>query len=205
MSKGQLFVISAPSGAGKTTVLKVVLATLPAIGFSVSHTTRPPRPGELEGRDYFFVSPDEFIRRRQQGDFLEWAEVHGNLYGTSRQAVTDRLAQGQDCVLDIDVQGARQLREHRDLNPVFVFIAPPSLAELERRLIGRQTESAATLALRLANARTELAALGLYDYVIVNDEVSQAQALLAALILERRARGRRGYDGRPLALEALDR
>ncbi len=205
MSKGQLFVVSAPSGAGKTTVLKVVLATLPAIGFSVSHTTRPPRPGELEGRDYFFVSPDEFIRRRQQGDFLEWAEVHGNLYGTSRQAVTDRLAQGQDCVLDIDVQGARQLREHRDLNPVFVFIAPPSLAELERRLIGRQTESAATLALRLANARTELAALGLYDYVIVNDEVSQAQALLAALILERRARGRRGYDGRPLALEALDR
>ena len=205
MSKGQLFVVSAPSGAGKTTVLKVVLATLPAIGFSVSHTTRPPRPGELEGRDYFFVSPDEFIRRRQQGDFLEWAEVHGNLYGTSRQAVTDRLAQGQDCVLDIDVQGARQLREHRDLNPVFVFIAPPSLAELERRLVGRQTESAATLALRLANARTELAALGLYDYVIVNDEVSQAQALLAALILERRARGRRGYDGRPLALEALDR
>ena len=205
MSKGQLFVVSAPSGAGKTTVLKVVLSTLPAIGFSVSHTTRPPRPGELEGRDYFFVSPDEFIRRRQQGDFLEWAEVHGNLYGTSRQAVTDRLAQGQDCVLDIDVQGARQLREHRDLNPVFVFIAPPSLAELERRLIGRQTESAATLALRLANARTELAALGLYDYVIVNDEVSQAQALLAALILERRARGRRGYDGRPLALEALDR
>ncbi len=204
MSKGQLFVVSAPSGAGKTTVLKVVLSTLPAIGFSVSHTTRPPRPGELEGRDYFFVSPYEFIRRRQQGDFLEWAEVHGNLYGTSRQAVTDRLAQGQDCVLDIDVQGARQLREHRDLNPVFVFIAPPSLAELERRLVGRQTESAATLALRLANARTELAALGLYDYVIVNDEVSQAQALLAALILERRARGRRGYDGRSLDLKALD-
>ncbi len=159
----------------------------------------------MEGRDYFFVSSDEFSRRRQRGDFLEWAEVHGNLYGTSRQAVTDRLAQGQDCVLDIDVQGARQLREHRDLNPVFVFIAPPSLTELERRLTGRQTESAATLALRLANARTELAALDLYDYVIVNDDLSQAQTLLAALILERRARGRRGYDGRPLVLEALDR
>ena len=205
MSGGQLFVVSAPSGAGKTTVLKAVLSTLPAVGFSVSHTTRPPRPGEVEGRDYFFVSSDEFSRRRQRGDFLEWAEVHGNLYGTSRQAVTDRLAQGQDCVLDIDVQGARQLREHRDLNPVFVFIAPPSLTELERRLTGRQTESAATLALRLANARTELAALGLYDYVIVNDDLSQAQTLLAALILERRARGRRGYDGRPLVLEALDR
>lgn len=205
MSGGQLFVVSAPSGAGKTTVLKAVLSTLPAVGFSVSHTTRPPRPGEVEGRDYFFVSSDEFSRRRQRGDFLEWAEVHGNLYGTSRQAVTDRLAQGQDCVLDIDVQGARQLREHRDLNPVFVFIAPPSLTELERRLTGRQTESAATLALRLANARTELAALDLYDYVIVNDDLSQAQTLLAALILERRARGRRGYDGRPLALEALDR
>ncbi|MDA8159152.1 MAG: guanylate kinase [Desulfobacteraceae bacterium] len=205
MSGGQLFVVSAPSGAGKTTVLKAVLSTLPAVGFSVSHTTRPPRPGEVEGRDYFFVSSDEFSRRRQRGDFLEWAEVHGNLYGTSRQAVTDRLAQGQDCVLDIDVQGARQLREHRDLNPVFVFIAPPSLTELERRLTGRQTESAATLALRLANARTELAALDLYDYVIVNDDLSQAQTLLAALILERRARGRRGYDGRPLVLEALDR
>ncbi len=205
MSGGQLFVVSAPSGAGKTTVLKAVLSTLPAVGFSVSHTTRPPRPGEVEGRDYFFVSSDEFSRRRQRGDFLEWAEVHGNIYGTSRQAVTDRLAQGQDCVLDIDVQGARQLREHRDLNPVFVFIAPPSLTELERRLTGRQTESAATLALRLANARTELAALDLYDYVIVNDDLSQAQTLLAALILERRARGRRGYDGRPLVLEALDR
>lgn len=200
MSRGQLFVISAPSGAGKTTILKTVLKELPAVGFSVSHTTRTPRPGEENGRDYFFVNREEFAALREAGDFLEWAEVHGNFYGTSEQAVDSHLASGRDLILDIDVQGAEQLKARPGLSATFIFIAPPTLTELKRRLSGRQTESAETIALRLQNATRELQAAERYDYIIINDDLDQARAMLTAIVLEKRAATRRGYDGKPLDL-----
>lgn len=199
MSRGHLFVISAPSGAGKTTILKPILAQIPAIGFSVSHTTRQPRPGEIDGKDYFFVDVEQFLTLQKEGDFLEWAEVHGNYYGTSQQAVMEALARGRDVILDIDVQGANQLHSHHDLTPTFIFIAPPSLAELERRLTDRQTETAATISLRLQNAKLELQAAEHYDYTIVNDNLEHAKAMLTAIILEKRAADRRDYNGKPLA------
>ena len=199
MSLGHLFVISAPSGAGKTTILRPILARIPAIGFSVSHTTRKPRLGEIDSQDYFFVDVDQFTIMRQDGDFLEWAEVHGNFYGTSQRAVMAQLERGQDVILDIDVQGARQLRARQDFAATCIFIAPPSLAELERRLTGRQTETAETIALRLQNASQELQAANLYDYIIVNDDLDQAKAMLTAIILEKRAATRRGYDGKPFS------
>lgn len=200
MSIGHLFVISAPSGAGKTTLLKPILARIPAIDFSVSHTTRSPRPGEINGQDYFFVDKEQFINMRQDGDFLEWAEVHGNFYGTSQRSVMAQLEKGHDVILDIDVQGARQLQARQDLDATFIFIAPPSLAELEHRLTGRQTETAETIALRLRNASLELQAAPLYNYIIVNDDLDQAQAMLTAIILEKRAATRRGYDGMPITV-----
>ena len=200
---GHLFVISAPSGAGKTTILKTVLNRLPAVGFSVSHTTRRPRPGEIEGQDYFFVEVEQFQRLRQEGDFLEWAEVHGNFYGTSGRAVTSQLERGQDIILDIDVQGARQLKARPELDATFIFIAPPSLAELERRLSGRRTDTAETIALRLGNAKMELQATNDYDYVIINDDLEEAKAMLTAIILEKRAAARRGYDGQALDLSGI--
>lgn len=204
MSQGHLFIISAPSGAGKTTILKAVLSRLPAIGFSVSHTTRNPRPGEGDGRDYFFVDRERFSALRENGEFLEWAEVHGNCYGTSASAVASELEQGRDVVLDIDVQGASQLRARPGLDATSIFIAPPSLAELEQRLTGRQTESEETISLRLRNARQELLEANRYDYLLVNDDLEQAQAMLTAIILEKRAAGRRGYDGQPLNLKDIE-
>lgn len=199
MSQGHLFVISAPSGAGKTTIVKPMLARIPAVGFSVSHTTRKPRPGEVHGKDYFFVEPEEFLALREAGGFLEWAEVHGNLYGTSQQAVLRQLEVGRDVILDIDVQGARQLKGRPGLDATFIFIAPPSLAELERRLTGRKTETPESVAVRLANASQELKAANLYDYVIVNDVLEQAKEMFSAIILEKRAASRRGYDGKPIS------
>ncbi|GBE12806.1 guanylate kinase [bacterium BMS3Bbin14] len=198
MSRGILLVLSAPSGGGKTTILKKVMAGLPGLVFSVSHTTRKPRPGEQDGRDYYFVSRQEFesIRDRHPSGFLEWAEVHGNLYGTSRAAVEQRLGGGRDVILDIDVQGAAQIRQSAD--PVTVFIAPPSLAELEARLRGRGTENEQTLALRLENAKQELAAMDLYDYLVVNDRLDEAVESLRSIIIAERCRRRRTVDGVPV-------
>ena len=200
MSHGTLFVISAPSGAGKTTLLKRIMATVPSLGFSVSHTTRPPRPGERNGVDYHFVSREEFATMREAGAFLEWAEVHTNLYGTSKQAVAEKLASGVDVFLDIDVQGARQVKTAGELAAVFLFVAPPSWQELEQRLSGRGTESAETVQIRLANARKEMAEAHWYDYLIVNDDLTAATAMLQAVILAERCRGRRDASGAPVAI-----
>jgi len=198
MPTGQLFIVSAPSGAGKTTILKQVIAELPALSFSVSHTTRPPRANEIEGRDYYFTARDRFEHMRAEGKFLEWAEVHGNLYGTSLVSVTEQLATGIDVILDIDVQGARQVREAEDLRPVSIFINPPSLAELERRLSGRGTDPRETIDLRLENAVREMADIGRYDHLIVNDELSEATTMVKAVVLAERSRIRRAFSGRSL-------
>jgi len=191
-----LLVLSAPSGCGKTTLLKQVMRDLPGLVFSVSHTTRQPRPGETDGVQYHFVGADVFaaIRNRQPSGFLEWAEVHGNMYGTSVDEVERHQRAGHDVILDIDVQGAAQVRQR--VEPVSIFIAPPSLAELERRLRGRGTESEATMALRLNNARKELACSGPYDYLIVNDQLDQAVESLRGIIVAERCRQRRMPDGR---------
>jgi guanylate kinase len=201
MNKGFLLVLSAPSGCGKTTILHKVMASLPGLVFSVSHTTRTPRPGEQDGRDYHFVDKEQFkeIRDRRPSGFLEWAEVHGNYYGTSRSDVASRLDEGLDVILDIDVQGAAQISRHAE--PVSVFIAPPSLFELERRLRGRGTESPETLALRLANAEQELRDAVRYTYLIVNDQLDVAVRSLQAIIIAERCRRRRHLDGSPVRLD----
>ena len=195
MTESILLVVSAPSGCGKTTLLKKVMTDLPGLVFSVSHTTRDPRPGEEDGRDYHFVNREQFkeIRDQQPSGFLEWAEVHGNYYGTSRQDVEARLAEGQDVILDIDVQGAKQIRQNEAL--VTIFVAPPTLSELKRRLRGRGTESEESLTVRLANAEKEMQAADAYTYLIVNDQLDEAVRALEAVIIAERCRRRRGVDG----------
>jgi len=203
MSRGNLFVISAPSGAGKSTILKKLLAQVPNLAFSVSHTTRAPRPGESNGREYHFVDRAAFEGMRDSQAFLEWAEVHGNLYGTSRTAIEAQQAQGIDVFLDIDVQGARQLREQRIQGAIFLFIAPPSWAELEKRLRGRGTDPEETVQLRLSNARREMEDAGRYDYLVINDRLDEAVDVLRAVVIAERCKGRRNPDGRPIDLAGM--
>ncbi len=195
---GKLFILSAPSGAGKTTMLKKVMADLSGLAFSVSHTTRLPRSGEVDGGDYHFVNRDQFEAMREQGLFWEWAEVHGNLYGTSRPAVLAQLAAGLDVILDIDVQGAAMLRQCGDIQAAFLFIAPPSLRALEQRLRGRHTETEETLYMRLHNAKNEMLAVAFYDYLIVNDSLEQAIDILRAIIIAERSRGHRLPNGQSI-------
>lgn len=203
MAMGNLFIISAPSGTGKTTILRQVINSLENISFSVSHTTRTPRAGEQEGVDYHFIDKETFVTMEQQGLFLEWAEVHGNLYGTSSSSVHSEIGQGQDIILDIDVQGASQVRQKLGNNGVFVFIAPPSLDELARRLAGRSTDSESAIATRLANAEGEMKNIANYDYVIVNDTVAQAVDVLRSIIIAERSRKRRNIAGEPLRIDFL--
>ena len=198
MSEGQLFVISAPSGAGKTTLLKRVMAHVQKLSFSVSHTTRQPRVGEKNGVDYHFTTRTTFLDMVKEGLFLEYAEVHDNLYGTSRESVAGQLKNGMDVVLDIDVQGAAIVRSSGGLKGVHIFIAPPGLAELERRLRGRGTESEENIAVRLKNCKTEMQAMGEYDYLIVNDQLDEAVDLLIAIIFAERARSRRLPSGKTI-------
>ncbi len=188
MAEGILLVISAPSGCGKTTILKQLMEKVSGLAFSVSHTTRQPRADEVNGVDYHFVSQEEFLalRDQQPSGFLEWAEVHGNFYGTARQEVAVLLSAGKDVVLDIDIQGAEQVKNNAD--PVTVFINPPTLEELERRLRGRGTESEKSLTVRLANAEKEMAAAKNYRYLIINDELEQAVRDLQAIISAERRR-----------------
>jgi guanylate kinase len=198
MTTGKLFVISAPSGTGKTTLLKRVMAHLPGLSFSVSHTTRPPRPGEKNGIDYHYVSKAEFLAMIDQGLFLEYAEVHANLYGTSWAAIDQQCQAGLDVILDIDVQGAAILRRSRQLATAYIFISPPSIAELEKRLRGRGTESEETLAIRLANARIEVQAVKEYEYLVINDQLEETVDLLSSIIVAERARAHRFPSGLPI-------
>ena len=200
MDHGNLFIISAPSGTGKTTILKKIIASMEKVVFSVSHTTRLPRSSEQVDVDYYFIDKDAFLVMQQQGLFLEWAEVHGNMYGTSLSAVQAATEQGLDIILDIDVQGARQIKQKLGNKGVFVFISPPSLAELEIRLAGRSTESESVIATRLVNAKEEMKSIGQYDYVIVNDTVDEAVEVLKSIIIAERSKKRRGISGEPLNL-----
>jgi guanylate kinase len=201
MEIGNLFIISAPSGTGKTTILKRIISEMENIMFSVSHTTRPPRPGEKEGVDYYFVEKDAFQKMQEQDLFHEWAEVHGNLYGTSRNAVQEIIDQGQDIILDIDVQGGLQAMDKVGDKGIFIFILPPSLQELEKRLVNRGTESESVITTRLKNAQGEISVMEKYDYVIVNDSVAEAVEVLKSIIIAERSRKRRSVSGKSLNLD----
>jgi len=198
MSTGRLFVVSAPSGAGKTTLLKEVMDRIQGLAFSVSHTTRLPRRGEKNGCDYHFIDRQEFELMREKGAFLEWAEVHGNLYGTSLTAIQQQLDIGFDIVLDIDVQGAALIRESGRVEASFIFIAPPSLDELEKRLRGRGTDSEEIIRLRLTNAAQEIKEARKYQYLIINDEFDEAVDILRAIILAERAKDHQFLSGKPM-------
>jgi guanylate kinase len=174
-------ILSAPSGGGKTTIAKAMLARRSDLGYSVSCTTRAPRPGEVEGRDYYFMSRAEFIARREKGAFAESAEVHGNLYGTLRSEIERVLATGKHVVMDIDVQGAVQFIRAFP-QTVTIFILPPSAEVLLERLKARKTESPAQLAARLQSALQELQQVGEYEYVIVNDDLERAVASVESIV-----------------------
>ncbi|PKN27918.1 MAG: guanylate kinase [Deltaproteobacteria bacterium HGW-Deltaproteobacteria-22] len=180
---GFLFVITAPSGAGKTTLISRLRQEFPQIRFSVSTTTRPPRAGEVHGRDYFFVDHGRFSDMVTRDAFIEWAHIHGNDYGTSREYVDSALDGGAEVLFDIDVQGFRALRAQLGPRANYVFIAPPSLETLGRRLAGRGTENPESLALRLKNARTEMEAAGEFDFIVVNDDLDTAYTELRAAYL----------------------
>ena len=178
---GRLFVISAPSGAGKTTLCNALLKCCRTLAYSVSHTTRKPRKGERNGTDYHFITEAEFRKMIERDAWVEWAHVHGNYYGTSREAIEHHLQQGRDILLDVDVQGARQIVE-RTPEAVTIFIAPPSLAALKERLIHRGTDDAETIARRLAEAENEMRQMGEYTHVVVNEDRKEATAELMTLI-----------------------
>jgi guanylate kinase len=177
---GQLFVIAAPSGAGKTTLTRMLLAAEPAVRLSISHTTRPPRPGEIDGQHYHFIDVATFQAMRERGDFLESAHVHGNYYGTSKQAIADLRASGHDVLLEIDWQGAQQVRRQFP-DAVGIFVLPPSMGELERRLVGRGQDSAEVIARRVAAAKAEMSHVVEFQYVIINKDLTQALADFRAI------------------------
>jgi guanylate kinase len=179
---GKLFVLAGPSGVGKGTIVRELVSRDPeGLSLSVSVTTRAPRPGEVDGVDYFFVDDDAFDRMIRAGELLEWAEIVGHRSGTPRGFVEDRLAAGRDVVLEIDVVGASQVRE-RVPGSVLIFVDPPSMEELERRLRGRGTETEERIRLRLETADWELEQRGWFDHVIVNDDLERASSQVAAII-----------------------
>ncbi len=189
--RGMILVISSPSGAGKTTLAQRLLAQDDDIKLSVSVTTRPPRPGETDGVDYWFISEPEFQRRRQAGELLEWAEVFGNFYGTPRAPVEAMLATGGDVLFDIDWQGAQQLGDQIGTDIVRVFVLPPSGPALEQRLRRRAQDSDAVVVQRMARAADEVSHWGEYDYVIVNEDLDvSSRALQSILVAERLRRER---------------
>lgn len=188
--RGTLIVVSAPSGAGKTTLCREVRTCRPDLAYSVSYTTRPPRPGEVEGTDFQFVTEAAFEELRQTGGFAEWARVHGNLYGTHAGVLERALGEGRDILLDIDTQGARQLRS-RYPEAVLIFIIAPSMKELEQRLRERRSDAEGEIRRRLDRAREEIQLWRQYDYLIVNRDVKEATEQLAAVIQAERCRTNR--------------
>lgn len=182
-----MLIVASPSGAGKTTLCNRLRAEFPDLRFSVSHTTRKPRPTESDGREYHFVAEETFEQLARAHAFAEWAKVHDHYYGTSKQEIEMARSSAGGVIFDIDFQGARQLRAHYP-EAVGVFILPPSLAELERRLRGRGTEDEETTVRRLRNAQGEIAHYGLFEYVIVNDDIERAYEQLRSVVLAERCR-----------------
>jgi guanylate kinase len=190
--RGLMFVLSSPSGAGKTTLSRMLIDRMPGLKMSVSATTRPMRPGEVEGRDYFFVGKAKFEEMAKQGDLLEWATVFDNRYGTPRQPVDAALSAGQDVLFDIDWQGTQQLREKARADVVSVFILPPSAADLEKRLHTRAQDSEEVIRGRMNRATHELSHWAEYDYIVVNQNVDDAFAEVQSILkAERLKRERR--------------
>jgi guanylate kinase len=183
--------MSSPSGAGKTTLSRRLLAADPNIAMSVSVTTRAARPGEVDGRDYHFISKDKFAAMRDGAELLEWAEVFGNFYGTPKQPVEEALARGRDVLFDIDWQGTQQLAQAMEDDLVRIFILPPSADELRDRLIKRAQDSATVVAKRMAEASREISHWPEYDYVVVNDDIEQADAQIEAILAAERLKRRR--------------
>ena len=192
--RGNLYIVSAPSGSGKTTLLQHLLRSFKDLNFSVSHTTRRPRQGERDGVDYFFVERDAFTRMVERSEFLEWAEFNGQLYGTTRTFVQEHLEKGQDVILDIDVQGARQVKSRMG-DATAIFVLPPSFQELERRLKARMLETDDVIRRRLEIARGEIYFYRDYDYIIINDILESSILLLESIVrsgtaVPRRQQGR---------------
>lgn len=193
-SRRLLIVVSAPSGAGKTSLCEEAVRQIPDLVHSVSYTTRVPRPHERHGRDYYFVDAGTFQRMVEAGEFAEWARVHGHLYGTSKALLEAHLTAGKDIILDIDTQGAAQLKRVYP-EGIFVFILPPSWEQLERRLRARQSDSPEEIERRLRKAREEMKVFQEYDYVIINDVLERAVSRLCAIIVAERCRSFRLDSG----------
>jgi len=184
-SKGSLFIVSAPSGAGKTTLCRKLVSSLPNLQFSVSYTTRQPRKGEVNDRDYTFINRQDFRLMADKGEFIEWAEVHGELYGTSRKRLEELLDSGNDVILDIDTQGAMQIKG-RYKEGIYIFILPPSLETLKERLKNRMTDSKEEIGKRLGRAIAEIKTFDKYDYVIINDILEDALMEFEAVVISQR-------------------
>ena len=202
LGRGMLVVVSSPSGGGKGTLIRRALKTVPNLGYSVSFTTRPAREGEIDGRDYFFVPVAEFKQKVEAGDFLEWAVVHGNLYGTSYAQVQRELIEGHNIILEIDVQGAASVRKLVD-DAVSIFILPPTFEILRARLEARGSERPDDLALRLRNSRGEVEHYREFQYLIINDDADRAAAQLASIIYAERARCERQQQAAQRVLESF--
>lgn len=202
--RGVMLVLSSPSGAGKTTLAKALLAAEPDLVISVSVTTRKPRPGEVDGQDYHFIDAAAFERLKEAGDLLEWAHVHGNLYGTPRGPVMDALSAGRDVLFDIDWQGAQQLAASAPADLVRVFVLPPSATALGQRLHARAQDGAEVVARRLAAAGEEIGHWPEYDYVIVNDVVADSLSILRGVLAAERHRASR-QTGLPAFARALQK
>jgi guanylate kinase len=185
--QGILFVVSAPSGAGKTSLCRAITDSLEQLTHSVSYATRKPRAGENDGRDYYFVSQERFQDMIKAGDFAEWAEVHGNLYGTSRRVLDEMIAKGIDVILDIDTQGAKQIKSKYE-TAVFIFIMPPSLEILEERLRNRRSDDEAEIRKRMRRAHEEIRDYAMYDYIIVNRDFDRALTELRSIVVAERCR-----------------
>ena len=202
--RGLMLVLSSPSGAGKTTLARLLLETDPNVAMSVSATTRPKRPGEVDGHDYFFIADEKFELMANAGEFLEHAVVFGHRYGTPKQAVMDALTAGRDVLFDIDWQGTQQLRQQVREDVVTIFVLPPSREELERRLHSRAQDSDDVVAKRMAKANNEISHWAEYDYVIVNQDIARAQAQVETILQAERLKRAR-QPGIPAFIETLTR
>ncbi|ABR29976.1 guanylate kinase [Thermosipho melanesiensis] len=191
--EGTLIVVSGPSGVGKTSIINALLNKLDRIVFSVSCTTRPPRPGEINGVDYFFISKEEFKKMRENGEFLEWAQVHGNLYGTPKKFVVENIKKGNRIILDIDVQGALQVKKNFS-DAVFVFVAPPSYKVLRDRLLKRGTESEEIMLKRFENAKWEMSKIKEFDYLIINSDLEKSIIAMKSIVIAESYKTKRIFD-----------